>query len=94
MHHTHILLNTGTPCHPAKFCSKQGGDCVVFVCLVIVMFLFDSRSVQFTEYIQKHLHPFQFRNILLSTAAATNFTHGELGSALRKNIACHILMNR
>ncbi|XP_031502064.1 proteasome subunit beta type-2-B-like [Nymphaea colorata] len=42
--------------------------------------------VQFTEYIQKNVHLYQFRNgIPLTTAAAANFTRGELATALRKN---------
>uniref|UniRef100_A0A804M2A0 Proteasome subunit beta n=1 Tax=Zea mays TaxID=4577 RepID=A0A804M2A0_MAIZE len=42
--------------------------------------------VQFTEFIQKNLHLYQFRNTIpLSTAAAANFTRGELATALRKN---------
>ncbi|KAK1276623.1 Proteasome subunit beta type-2-A [Acorus gramineus] len=41
--------------------------------------------VQFTEYIQKNVHLYKFRNgISLSTAAAANFTRGELATALRK----------
>jgi len=41
--------------------------------------------VQFTEFIQKNLHLYQFRNTIpLSTAAAANFTRGELATALRK----------
>lgn len=43
------------------------------------------RRVQFTEFIQKNLHLYQFRNnIPLSTAATANFTRGELATALRK----------
>ncbi|KAL3686943.1 hypothetical protein R1sor_013252 [Riccia sorocarpa] len=42
--------------------------------------------VQFSEYIQKNILLYQFRNgIPLSTAAAANFTCGELAHALRKN---------
>ncbi|XP_073054405.1 proteasome subunit beta type-2-A-like [Primulina huaijiensis] len=42
--------------------------------------------VQFTEYIQKNVALYQFRNgIPLTTAAAANFTRGELATALRKN---------
>ncbi|KAL0914334.1 hypothetical protein M5K25_014675 [Dendrobium thyrsiflorum] len=42
--------------------------------------------VQFIEYIQKNVHLYQFRNgIPLNTAAAANFTRGELATALRKN---------
>ncbi|XP_059632487.1 proteasome subunit beta type-2-A-like [Cornus florida] len=42
--------------------------------------------VQFTEYIQKNVALYQFRNgIPLTTAAAANFTRGELAVALRKN---------
>jgi len=41
--------------------------------------------VQFTDYVQKNLHLYQFRNTtLLSTAATANFTCGELATALRK----------
>ncbi|KAL0457179.1 UNVERIFIED_CONTAM: putative RNA helicase SDE3 [Sesamum latifolium] len=41
---------------------------------------------QFTEYIQKNVSLYQFRNgIPLTTAAAANFTRGELATALRKN---------
>ncbi|XP_022849515.1 proteasome subunit beta type-2-A-like [Olea europaea var. sylvestris] len=40
---------------------------------------------QFTEYIQKNVALYQFRNgIPLTTAAAANFTRGELVTALRK----------
>ncbi|KAF6138147.1 hypothetical protein GIB67_033561 [Kingdonia uniflora] len=43
--------------------------------------------VQFTEYIQKNVALYQFRNgIPLTTAAAANFTRGELATALRKLI--------
>ena len=43
--------------------------------------------VQFTEYIQKNVALYQFRNgIPLTTAAAANFTRGELATALRKVI--------
>ncbi|KAK9160968.1 hypothetical protein Syun_007309 [Stephania yunnanensis] len=42
--------------------------------------------VQFTEYIQKNVALYQFRNgIPLTTAAAANFTRGELAAALRKS---------
>ncbi|KAF6156608.1 hypothetical protein GIB67_014587 [Kingdonia uniflora] len=42
--------------------------------------------VQFTEYIQKNVSLYQFRNgIPLTTVAAANFTRGELATALRKN---------
>ncbi|CAL5347223.1 unnamed protein product [Camellia sinensis] len=42
---------------------------------------------QFTEYIQKNVALYQFRNgIPLTTAAAANFTRGELATALRKLI--------
>ncbi|MBA0797589.1 hypothetical protein Gohar_008271 [Gossypium harknessii] len=41
--------------------------------------------VQFTEYVQKNVALYQFRNgIPLTTAAAANFTRGELATALRK----------
>ena len=41
--------------------------------------------VQFTEYIQKNVALYQYRNgIPLTTAAAANFTRGELATALRK----------
>ncbi|KAH7573790.1 hypothetical protein JRO89_XS03G0210800 [Xanthoceras sorbifolium] len=41
--------------------------------------------VQFTEFIQKNVALYQFRNgIPLTTAAAANFTRGELATALRK----------
>ncbi|KAG7028893.1 Proteasome subunit beta type-2-A, partial [Cucurbita argyrosperma subsp. argyrosperma] len=43
--------------------------------------------VQFTEYIQKNVSLYQFRNgIPLTTAAAANFTRGELATALRKQL--------
>jgi hypothetical protein len=46
---------------------------------------FGGNSVQFTEFIQKNLHLYQFRNNMsLSTAATANFTRGELATALRK----------
>ncbi|KAL6971423.1 Proteasome subunit beta type-2-A [Sarracenia purpurea var. burkii] len=42
--------------------------------------------IQFTEYIQKNVALYQFRNgIPLTTAAAANFTRGELATALRKS---------
>ncbi|TXG72090.1 hypothetical protein EZV62_000669 [Acer yangbiense] len=42
--------------------------------------------VQFTEFIQKNVSLYQFRNgIPLTTAAAANFTRGELATALRKD---------
>ncbi|KAL4200230.1 hypothetical protein AMTRI_Chr03g55320 [Amborella trichopoda] len=42
--------------------------------------------VQFTEYIQKNVHLYQFRNgIPLTTPSTANFTRGELATALRKN---------
>lgn len=49
---------------------------------------------QFTEYIQKNVALYQFRNgIPLTTAAAANFTRGELATALRKNpYAVNILL--
>ncbi|KAK4257818.1 hypothetical protein QN277_007355 [Acacia crassicarpa] len=41
--------------------------------------------VQFTEYIQKNVALYQFRNgIPLTTAVAANFTRGELATPLRK----------
>ncbi|KAH7842987.1 hypothetical protein Vadar_011352 [Vaccinium darrowii] len=41
---------------------------------------------QFTEFIQKNVALYQFRNgIPLTTAAAANFTRGELATALRKS---------
>nr|VDD45240.1 unnamed protein product [Brassica oleracea] len=41
--------------------------------------------VQFTEYVQKNVSLYKFRNgIPLTTAAAANFTRGELATALRK----------
>lgn len=41
--------------------------------------------VQFTEYVQKNVSLYQLRNgIPLTTAAAANFTRGELATALRK----------
>ncbi|KAK2980623.1 hypothetical protein RJ640_011431 [Escallonia rubra] len=40
---------------------------------------------QFTEYVQKNVALYHFRNgIPLTTAAAANFTRGELATALRK----------
>ncbi|KAH0853663.1 hypothetical protein HID58_092985 [Brassica napus] len=50
--------------------------------------------VQFTEYVQKNVSLYQFRNgIPLTTAAAANFTRGELATALRKNpYSVNILM--
>jgi len=48
-------------------------------------FVFSLFRVQFTEYIQKNVALYQFRNgIPLTTAAAANFTRGELATALRK----------
>ena len=44
-----------------------------------------NNRVQFTEYVQKNVSLYQFRNgIPLTTAAAANFTRGELATALRK----------
>ncbi|KAL2933728.1 Proteasome subunit beta type-2-A [Bienertia sinuspersici] len=49
--------------------------------------------VQFTEFIQKNVSLYQFRNgIPLTTAAAANFTRGELATALRK--VSHSFSNR
>ena len=51
------------------------------------MFLDLFFRVQFTEYIQKNVALYHFRNgIPLTTAAAANFTRGELATALRKVI--------
>ena len=52
----------------------------------LLLFLTSFRfRVQFTEYIQKNVALYQFRNgIPLTTAAAANFTRGELATALRK----------
>lgn len=45
--------------------------------------------VQFSEFIQKNILLYQFRNgIPLSTSAAANFTCGELAHALRKVRSC------
>ncbi|CAM6110978.1 unnamed protein product [Calypogeia fissa] len=53
---------------------------------VVSLSLFFTVWVQFSEYIQKNILLYQFRNgIPLSTAAAANFTCGELAHALRKN---------
>ncbi|KAI6688553.1 hypothetical protein NL676_025381 [Syzygium grande] len=50
-----------------------------------------SLRVQFTEYIQKNVALYQFRNgIPLTTTAAANFTRGELATALRKHPAGHV----
>ncbi|CAN6439713.1 unnamed protein product [Victoria cruziana] len=50
--------------------------------------------VQFTEYIQKNVHLYQFRNgIPLTTAAAANFTRGELAIALRKVFIRAVLLS-
>ena len=44
-----------------------------------------SGSVQLTEYVQKNVHLYKFKNNMpLSTAATANFTRGELATALRK----------
>ena len=44
-----------------------------------------SGSVQFTEYVQKNVHLYKFKNNMpLSTAATANFTRGKLATALRK----------
>lgn len=57
---------------------------------LVIWFQFWKQSggnyrVQFTEYIQKNVSLYQFRNgIPLTTAAAANFTRGELATALRK----------
>lgn len=46
---------------------------------------FGCCRAQFTEYVQKNVALYQFRNgIPLTTAAAANFTRGELATALRK----------
>lgn len=51
----------------------------------ITVFVLEIYRVQFTEYIQKNVALYQFRNgIPLTTAAAANFTRGELATALRK----------
>lgn len=50
-----------------------------------VIFKLLGNRVQFTEYIQKNVALYQFRNgIPLTTAAAANFTRNELATALRK----------
>jgi len=52
---------------------------------LISVFFWIYFRVQFTEYVQKNVSLYQFRNgIPLSTAAAANFTRGELATALRK----------
>lgn len=57
--------------------------CVFFSSLNFYLILI--YRVQFTEYIQKNVALYQFRNgIPLTTAAAANFTRGELATALRK----------
>ncbi|KAI6686551.1 hypothetical protein NL676_032464 [Syzygium grande] len=48
-----------------------------------------SLRVQFTEYIQKNVALYQFRNGIPLTTAA-NFTRGELATALRKHPAGHV----
>ncbi|KAI9094502.1 hypothetical protein K1719_026727 [Acacia pycnantha] len=50
--------------------------------------------VQFTEYIQKNVALYQFRNgIPLTTAAAANFTRGELATALHKeNLSVEVII--
>lgn len=54
---------------------------LLFVCWI---FRWIYRA-QFTEYVQKNVALYQFRNgIPLTTAAAANFTRGELATALRK----------
>ncbi|KAK6286347.1 hypothetical protein POUND7_012526 [Theobroma cacao] len=46
----------------------------------------NGAGARFTEYIQKNVALYQFRNgIPLTTAAAANFTRGELATALRQN---------
>lgn len=55
--------------------------------LFVFLFDFFFYRVQFTEFIQKNVALYQFRNgIPLTTAAAANFTRGELATALRKVI--------
>lgn len=42
--------------------------------------------VQFSEFVQKNMHLYQYRNgISLSTSAAANYTRGELAKALRSS---------
>ncbi|CAN7046880.1 unnamed protein product [Brassica oleracea var. botrytis] len=49
--------------------------------------------VQFTEYVQKNVSLYKFRNgIPLTTAAAANFTRGELATALRKVSYLHRIL--
>ena len=44
-----------------------------------------SGSVQFTEYVQKNVHLYKFKNNMpFSTTAIANFTRGELAASLRK----------
>lgn len=57
--------------------------------LTFVLFNWSIYRVQFTEYIQKNVSLYQFRNgIPLTTAATANFTRGELATALRKVLFC------
>lgn len=57
---------------------------LIFIFLNVFLIIGGNR-VQFTEYIQKNVALYQFRNgIPLTTAAAANFTRGELATALRK----------
>ena len=54
-------------------------NCFVLCCVVWLC------RVQFSEFIQKNILLYQYRNgIPLSTSAAANFTRGELATALRK----------
>lgn len=61
-----------------------------FIYLYFFLIIGGNR-VQFTEYIQKNVALYQFRNgIPLTTAAAANFTRGELATALRKVLVFYL----
>lgn len=85
--------------HKLMGASGEAGDRLYFLDSIIIFsisinFLFMlsfwvffgwNYRAQFTEYVQKNVALYQFRNgIPLTTAAAANFTRGELATALRK----------
>lgn len=90
-----LIAASGEPGDRSQpFCSLHFSVqfCIFVLCSFGFLFLFFfvifkllGNRVQFTEYIQKNVALYQFRNgIPLTTAAAANFTRNELATALRK----------
>ena len=67
-------------------------DLFIYFEVLVINVCFWFCRAQFTEYIQKNVALYQFRNgIPLTTAAAANFTRGELATALRKVMLWRIM---